>query len=333
MDDLTPETRMGQFFQATTQRVTRSGPPAPTRKLDPIRSAALESVLLRNAEAIRERERNNWSGGQDELARFADEALDEMRADVTYRAGQSGPLLKVIAEGDRIWRSCDREEYLDDPTLDPVVRTSIMSSLDGLNSVLDSYRWFFDELCPLFNANETTRVLDLAAGHGGFARAGALLARERGLDVHFTASDLKREYLDMGEALVDGQDLPVDFVVQDALDLSNLTEGQFDIIICTQSIHHFPAGLVAVMFQAASRAAGRGVVFIDGCRSVLACAAISIFGALSRSHPAFVHDAFVSTRKFFVPQELELLARIACPSGQLESFWKPPGHCVLRWRP
>jgi len=336
MGDFTPETRRGQFFLSATQCGTSSGPPAPTRKLGPFRSAALEGVLAQRAEHIEEGEdhaHRDWSSNPDALARFAEMALSEMRDDVRRRAGLSGPLLKFIAEGDRIWGSCDREEYLDDPELDPVLRTSIMSSLDELNGILDSYRWFFDELSPLLNPDGPTRVLDLAAGHGGFARAGALLARERGLDIHFTASDLKREYLDMGEALVAGQDLPVEFVVQDALNLSNLAEGAFDIITCTQSIHHFPPGLVAVMFEAATRAAARGVVFIDGCRSVLACAAITVFSALSKSHPAFVHDAFVSTRKFFVPQELELLARIARPTGQLESSWKPPGHCLLRWQP
>ena len=42
------------------------------------------------------------------------------------------------------------------------------------------------------------------------------------------------------------------------LDLSNLEPGAWDIIVCTQAIHHFPPSMTARMFREAARSAGRG---------------------------------------------------------------------------
>jgi 2-polyprenyl-3-methyl-5-hydroxy-6-metoxy-1,4-benzoquinol methylase len=296
------------------------GPTPPVRVLSPIRRAALPGILSAHA-----------AGDRSELADVAEEALAAMRSDVDERARSGGLLASAFARGDIRWRDCDADELLDDPELDPGLRSSIMSTLDYFNELVDSYERFFDALLPLARPGKTTRVLDLAAGHGGFCLAAARIAAERGLDFSFTASDLKREYLDMGEERARRDGLDVDFVVQDALDLSNLAPDSYDIVICTQSLHHFPAGLVAVMFEAASRAASRGVVFIDGCRSVLSAATTAMFGGLGMRNAGFVHDGWISMRKCFVPEELELLARLGRADGELESVWMPPNHCLLRW--
>jgi ubiquinone/menaquinone biosynthesis C-methylase UbiE len=219
---------------------------------------------------------------------------------------------------------------MDRPDLDEATRQRIVAELGALNDVLGSYVHFLDEMQPLLAPGRTTRVLDLAAGHGGFCVAAAKVAKQRGLDMHFTASDLEPAYLELGAAHARREGLDVDFVQQDALDLSNLDDGAYDIITCTQALHHFPPGLIAVMFEAASRAATRGVVFIDGCRSVVTGIGLASFGILRFRNPSFVHDAWVSARRFFVPEELELLARIGPWGDRVHARWESPGHCVVR---
>ncbi len=326
-------TGVDRMLRTVITRVTAFGPPPPTRLLAPLRARALEHTLAshdQRAAAIAARRRAGDDGARAELATLADAALESMRADVEQRAQSRGLLARAIARGDARWGDCEAEELLDDPDLDQELRRGIMKTLDDVNDIIESYERFFDELLPLANPTGPTRVLDLAAGHGGFAIAAARVARRRGLDFQFTASDLKREYLDIGEAIARRDRLPVEFTVQDALDLSNLSPGAYDIIVCTQSLHHFPPGLVAVMFEAAARVASHGVVFIDGCRSLLTGMSIWVIGAHKRN-PAWAHDGWISSRKFFTPEELELLARTCQCGGELEASWMPPAHCLLRW--
>jgi SAM-dependent methyltransferase len=270
------------------------------------------------------------------LSAIADAALREMRLDVQHKARQLGPLTRLTAFGDRRWNDCDSTELLDHCELEPELRTKIMSTLDDFNRLVNGYDNFIDALLPLIVASgrSSTSVLDLAAGHGGFAIAVAQAARRRDLAIEITASDIKPEYLELGRQELTQHDekVHVDFVVQDALDLSNLERGAFDIITCTQSLHHFPPGAIAVMLRSALRAAGAGVVFVDGCRSVLTGVGLALYGTLGDRNLPFVHDAWISVRKFFVPEELELLALLACPTlpeESIEARWLPPGYCLL----
>lgn len=266
------------------------------------------------------------------LARVADRALDDMRLRVSEAARDRGGLIQLAEAADARWRESATEtsEYLDDENLDEALRQNIMADLDAINDAIGSYGHFLDAIRPLMRASGTTRVLDLAAGHGGFALSAARAARDLGLDIHFTASDIKREYLDLGAARAAEEGLDIGFEVQDALDLGNLEPNAYDVIVCTQSIHHFPAGLVAVMFQEAARAASRGVVFLDGCRSAAVGMGVVLFGTVRHRNMHLAHDGWVSSRRFFVPEELELLARIGPWGDGVEARFVPVAHCLLR---
>jgi len=272
------------------------------------------------------------SDARDALGELAASALHQMRRRVRTLAADRGPLVAACAALDDWWGSPTEGEYIDDEDLDEAQRSRAMSELDAINDLLCSYDRFLDELAPLMAPNRPTRVLDLAAGHGGFALAVARIARERGLSIEITATDIKREYLDLGEVRARSENLAVRFVVQDALDLSNLAVGEHDIVVCTQATHHFPPGLVARMFESAARVAGRGVVFVDGCRSLLMAAPITAFARFRYGNRLLAHDAYISFRSFYVPEELELLARIGAWGDGVETRWLPPSHCLLRWR-
>jgi ubiquinone/menaquinone biosynthesis C-methylase UbiE len=194
-----------------------------------------------------------------------------------------------------------------------------------------NYRAFFHAMEPLLVDGRPTRILDLAAGHGGFALEVARIAKRRGLEIQITASDLKREYLDIGAAVAVREGLDVGFEVQNALDLSNLGPDAYDIVVCTQSIHHFPPSMIARMFREACRAAGRGVVFIDGCRSMTLGVVVPLIGVLRFRDTGLAHDAFVSCRRFYSPEELGLLAKLGPEAPGVVAEWMRPAHCLLRF--
>lgn len=264
------------------------------------------------------------------LATLAERALREMRENVRDEAAWRGPAFALAAELDARFAATDESEWMDDPAFDRIARVRVLGHLDHLNAMVGSYDAFFDELRPFLRRDGApTRVLDLASGHAGFAIEAARIARREGIALEITATDLAREYLELGETVARREGLDVSFEVQDALDLSNVEAGAFDLVVCTQSLHHFPAGLVAVLASEASRIAGRAVVLIDGYRTRVHATLIATLGIVRFRDVAFTHDTWVSFRRFFVPEELGLLARVGSHGARVEARWAPPAHCVV----
>ena len=262
---------------------------------------------------------------------LAERALLEMRREVEREARGLGPLERMAASAHARFSDTDEMEHLDDPNLDREVRVRLLDHLDALNIVIGNYGAFFRAIEPLLSPGRPTRVLDLAAGHGGFALEATRIARARGIPIEITATDLRAEYLALGEAAAAREGLDVRFRVQDALDLSNLEPGEVDVVLCTQSLHHFDPSMVTRMFREATRAAERGVVFIDGCRSIANGALISSLCVARYGDPQFAHDALVSFRRFFAPEELALLTTLGPEADAVEARWMRPGHCLVRW--
>ncbi|UJR83895.1 methyltransferase domain-containing protein [Sandaracinus amylolyticus] len=302
--------------------------------LGEIRAQAASRALDRarpEARAIASRLRSGDPSARRALADIAQRALDHMRCEVREEASRRGVLHALAIGLDERFSRTDEPEWLDDPHFDRAARVRVLEHLDALNVMVGGYAAFFDALRPYLGRDRSrpTRVLDLAAGHGGFALAAARMARDEGLAIELCATDLKPEYLEIGEAVARRDGLDVRFAVQDALDLSGIERGAYDVIVCTQSLHHFPPGLVAVLASEASRVAGRGVVLIDGYRSRMHALVVGSIGLLRFRDVAFAHDGWVSFRRFFVPEELEVLARLGPEGDRADARWMPPTHCVV----
>lgn len=318
-------------------RLTRSRIPTPSvGLLGEARMYAAASALERHgveARALAQAIESGEPGAAERFGALADRALDEMRAEVRERARSLGPPETLAAEVDARWSNDTLSEHLDDPDLDRELRVRLIGHLDRFNTLLGTYHAFLRAMEPLLDREGTTRVLDLAAGHGGFALEATRIARERRLAISFTATDLKPEYLALGMVHAEREGLDVAFAPQDALDLSNIEVGAYDVVVCTQSLHHFSASMIARMFRESVRIAGRGVVMIDGCRSALQGIVVPAMAGLRFFDRELAHDAYVSFRRFFAPEELGLLARLGHPNAdEIEAKWMRPAHCLVRWR-
>lgn len=337
------DARLDRWIGDAARVVSRWARPTPTGlALAALRREAADRVLahrhlaLRELAAVFEDERPGdhpeITSAKNRLARLGADALDAMRREVDARAGRSwrAPLAYL----DRLWRSTSTVELIDRPDFAEHERVRLMAHLDEMNVTLGAYASFLDVLRPFLRADRPTRVLDLAAGHGGFLLEVARLARHERLALELVASDIAEEYLAIGRAHAAAQGLPVRFVVQDALDTTNLERGAYDVVVCTQSLHHFPPGLVAVLVHEALRVASSAVVLIDGARSKTHAPLVSLLGVVRYRDLPFVHDSWVSLRKFFAPEELGLLARVgvvASPGGarRVTSRFLPPGHIAV----
>ena len=330
---------LDEFVCAAAQCMNRWGRPTPTGlALASLRERAANEALeasqarLRKLADVFAKERNAETElAKDNLVQLANEAFISMRKQVDQQARQSwrGPL----ADFDRTWRETDTVELIDRPNFDKEKRVRLMAGLDHMNVTLGTYASFFDALRPFLRTDRPTRIHDLAAGHGGFLLEVANIAKREGLQLELVASDIAEEYLEIGRAHAALAGHDIRFEVQDALDTSNLEEDAYDIVVCTQSLHHFPPGLIALLTHEALRIASRAVVLIDGARSKMNAALIPTLGILRYRDIPFAHDSWVSLRRFFTPEELGLLARmgaLATPDHVVhtKARFLPPGHIV-----
>lgn len=237
------------------------------------------------------------------------------------RAASPPPLPHGIAWAeDRIDRAIyarDREEHIDDPKLPEEVRRGLIRALDRLNVAVGFYPLLFHVLKRHLRDTPPgpVSVLDVGSGHGAFP---IRLQRRGRLDQHtlrVVGSDLAPAYVDEARTSAARAGVDVEFRVVDALRLDELDE-RFDVITCTQTVHHFPPALVADLMYRALRNARRGVVLFDARRGLLTLGGVVTAAVLTGGPNArFVHDGVVSIRRMYSPAELELLARCA-PGGE-----------------
>lgn len=236
----------------------------------------------------------------------------------------------------------DAPEWLDDPTFDKRLRVRTLERLDRMNEAIGAYEAFFAAIEPAIDRAraagvERPTVVDLASGHGMFAVALALRFGAREGRVRVIATDLVPEYLEIGRAhalKLAMHDDAISFRTLDALDLRGLPE--VDVVTCTQTVHHFPPGMVSRLFAEASSVARHGAVLVDGERNPFAVVMITaVAAALGRGSVPFLHDSFVSMRRMYTEQELALLCVLA-PKAEgeqprtLERGWHSPGHVFVR---
>jgi SAM-dependent methyltransferase len=333
-------------IRATRALVSWVGTPPGRHAHARARERVLEDVRARYGEAVAALGPGVLARDADATARFdaaVEAALAEQRGEAEARLARSG-FERAAHALDRLVHE-DRAEWLDDPAFDRALRVRTLDRLDRLNEGLGTYDAFFAAIAPAI-ARARARgvpqptVVDLASGHAMFAVALALRFGAREGRVRVVATDLVPEYLELGRARARALAIPDDalsFLPHDALDLRDLPQKvghPIDVVTCTQSLHHFPPGMVARLFAEAASAARHGAVLVDGERNPLALVAVTgLAAAIGRGSLPFVHDSFVSIRRMFTEQELALVAALAPQPHPIERGFLSPGHVFVRSAP
>ena len=90
-----------------------------------------------------------------------------------------------------------------------------------------------------------------------------------------------------------------------------IADRAFDVVLCSQLLHHFRGDDGATLLRELNRAARRRVVISDIRRSWLAVAGIWIASWPLRFHPVSRHDGVVSVLRGFTREELTVAVRSA----------------------
>ncbi|MBF0586538.1 methyltransferase domain-containing protein [Prosthecochloris sp. N3] len=253
----------------------------------------------------------------DELEQRTDELtamfLDE-RFDVSKELGPTYFMAELV---DRSLRT-DEMEIMDSEKVPAAEKLDMMRSLDRLNSMMMLYPHYIGIIRPYIEqtalANKRpARILELAAGTGGLSLALAEEVQRHGLPAEITASDIVASYMEDGRRRAQELSLPVSFRQIDAFDLGTAPPQQYDIILVSQSLHHFSPGRIAVMI-ARSKAHGASLFLgMDGHRGPELLAGVPLM-AILQGKKNFMLDGYTSARKFYSESELKLIAETAIQS-------------------
>jgi SAM-dependent methyltransferase len=196
-------------------------------------------------------------------------------------------------------------EYLDDPAVEAEVAERSMGD------VARSNRWFggahavLAELDDLLDGSTSTLTLvDVGTGLGDIPARVRTRAARSGVRVSTVG-------LDMSAPLaLAARDAELPMMRADARRLP-IADCAFDVVICSQLLHHFPGDDGIRLVRELDRVARRRVIVSDIRRSWLAAAGIWLASWPLRFHPVSRHDGVVSVLRGFTSEELRSVVHAA----------------------
>jgi hypothetical protein len=250
----------------------------------------------------------------DELEKVANDSAAQF-LDERFRVSQElggGFLLQELL--DRTLRTTENE-HMDDRNIPEFEKLELVRALDRQNAMMQLYPRYVELLIPLLldiaeRKKGMARVLELASGSGGLALALGEEIKQRRLPVTVTGSDIVPAYVEAGNSLAKGKKIPVTFRQLNALELNQAGDEEYDLVVISQSLHHFTPGQLAVMIARSKEHTTTAFVGIDGYRSLLLTCGVPIVAGL-QGNAAFTLDGLTSARKFYTEIELDMIAEIA----------------------
>jgi SAM-dependent methyltransferase len=269
------------------------------KALDNLRSAGLFPVSWESMEEL-----------ETKVDNFVSCFLDE-RLRVSKEFGMGFLMTELL---DRVMRTSE-SEHMDDSKLSETEKLELVRALDRQNQMLHLYPRYVNMLLSIIEevvkgGEQEVRVLELASGSGGLSLALAEEARRKNMPLSVTASDIVPLFIEEGNRQAAEKKLPVNFRQLNAFELPEFSAGAFDLMVLSQSIHHFTPGQLAIMIAQSAKHTRTAFVGIDGYRSILLAGGVPLMASV-QGIASFTLDGLTSARKFYSELELDIIAEIA----------------------
>lgn len=218
-------------------------------------------------------------------------------------------------------------EILDDPFVDPAVRERSLGDVARANALFGGTSAVLAELTLVLRGWSGSRMtmLDAGSGIGDIAARARAAAGALGVALEATGLDAA-ERLARATARCTGSG-----VCGDALALP-FRDRSFDVVTCSQLLHHFAESDGARLLLELNRVARTRVIVSDLRRHRLAAAALWLVSFPLRFHPVSRHDGVVSVLRGFTPAELR--DSVIAAVGREPAVRRRPGFRVTAsWAP
>ena len=196
-------------------------------------------------------------------------------------------------------------EYLDAPGMDPRVLRRSLADVALANSLFGGTRAVLLEIAELLpRLAPHATLLDVGSGIGDIAAQARELAGRSGVDLALVTTD-RAETLAAASRVRSGN-----AVCSDATALP-FADHSVDVVICSQTLHHFDDARAADVVRELDRVARVRVIVADLRRSWIAAAGLWCASFPLRFHPVSRHDGVVSVMRGYTTRELARLVASA----------------------
>ncbi|MEO8560871.1 MAG: methyltransferase domain-containing protein [bacterium] len=189
-------------------------------------------------------------------------------------------------------------EVLDDPATDPALRARSLRDVRRSNALLGGRRAVLSEIAralPSLGVHAT--LLDVGTGLADIPHAARRLAARRGVELTTFGVDEAETLARVTARMLDGS------VCADARSLP-FADSSFDVVTCSQVLHHFEDAQIPRVLRELHRVARRTVIVSDLRRSWLAACGFWCVAWPLRFHAVTRHDGVVSVLRGFTAEEL-----------------------------
>ena len=209
----------------------------------------------------------------------------------------------------------DAVELLDHSGHDPAELATNFRDIQRVNQLLGGTSTVLRHLPRLVEAVPADRpltVLDLATGSADIPLAISRWAERRERSIAIVASDADEPILDLARKQV-GTRPEISIERYDARAVP-LPDNQFEIVLCSLSLHHFPPDDAVRVLREMDRLARTGFIVNDLWRGRLGYGAAWAASRLTTRNRLTRNDAPLSVKRAYTPQELQsLLDRAGIP--------------------
>jgi ubiquinone/menaquinone biosynthesis C-methylase UbiE len=199
-------------------------------------------------------------------------------------------------------------ELMDGADLDWSELDANFRDIRRVNRLLGGVATVLSHLPPMLSSipsDQPITILDLATGSADIPLAVVNWAKQNGRNVDVVASDYSDDMLAIARRHL--KDTPeITLARYDARAVS-LPDKQFDIVLCSLSLHHFEPEDAASVLKEMDRLARRGFIVNDLRRSRFGFVAAWLAARATTRNRLTRNDAPLSVRRAYTPEELVAL--------------------------
>jgi SAM-dependent methyltransferase len=196
-------------------------------------------------------------------------------------------------------------EYLDAPGVDPRLVRRSLADVALANALFGGTRAVLLELAQVLpELSPKSTLLDVGSGVGDIAARAREMARQRHIDLSLVT-------IDMAETLAVASRARTGNAVRGNATALPFADRSVDIVMCSQTLHHFDDTSAACVLRELDRVARVRVIISDLRRSWLAAAGLWLASFPLGFHPVSRHDGVVSIMRGYTGDELRRLVSTA----------------------
>lgn len=201
-------------------------------------------------------------------------------------------------------------EMMDDPLIEESVLKAVFKDINIINNYFGGHRITLKTLERLFKdlgKNKYT-ILDVGCGDGTMLREIARYFRHREIDLDLTGMDVSEQALTIARRQSE-EFRNIEFIQEDLNGLP-MDNTQYDVAICSLTLHHFDDEQIPLILNSLSNKAQLAIVINDLQRSKLAYYLFMGFSAIFMKTDIAKNDGLVSIRSGFSRNDLENYSRL-----------------------